>query len=172
MFPAGYTSESPPDSETALKLRPRVTKTFLKGLIAIGVFSIFLEITPANFVHYLIFLALSVGVLLMFVGIKYATKIEISEDGLTVKRLFRAVDSVSYQDILDLSVSQGMLARRFDCGTIFIILKSGSGSVRLMGGGVGEQLEDVPRPSHVYDLLSSKLSPFGGSGDDLETSRD
>ncbi|HXW95220.1 MAG TPA: PH domain-containing protein [Nitrososphaerales archaeon] len=172
MFPAGFTSESPSDPETVLKLRPRVTKTFLKGLIAIGVFSIFLEITPANFVHYLIFLALSIGVLLIFVGVKHETKIEISEDGLRVKRLFRAVDSVSYQDIMDISVSQGMLARRFDCGTVFIILKSGSGSVRLMGGGAAEQLEDVPGPSHVYDLLSSRLSPFGGSDDDLEKSGD
>lgn len=166
MFPAGSTSESIPDSRATLKLRPRVTKTFLKGLLAIGVFSIFLEITPANFVHYLIFLAISIGLLLILIAVKYATKIEISDDGLTVKRLFRAVDSVRYQDILDISVSQGFLAKRFDCGTVFMLLKSGSGSVHVMGGGVGEQLEDIPKPNYIRDLLSSRLSPFGGGGDD------
>jgi uncharacterized membrane protein YczE len=166
MSPAGSTSESLSDSKTTLKLRPVVAKRFLKGLIGIGVFSVFLEITPANLVHYLIFLAIAVGLLLIMVGIKYATKIEISEDGLTVKRLFRAVESVRYQDILDISVSQGLLARRFGCGTVIMVLKSGSGSVRLMGGGVAEQLEDVPEPNYIYDLLSSKLSPFAGSNDD------
>lgn len=120
-------------------------------------------------VHYLIFLAISVGLFLVLVGIKYATKIKISEDGLTVKRLFRAIDSVRYQDILDISVSQGPLARRFNCGTVFMLLKSGSGSVRLIGGGVAEQLEGVPRPNYVCDLLSSRLSPFAGSGDDTLT---
>ena len=149
-----------------MRLRPKVAKTFLKGLIAIGVFSIFLQINPANFVHYLIFLAITVGMLLVAVGVKYGTKIEISEDGLTVKRLFRAVDSVRYQDILDISVSQGVLAKRFDCGTVYIILKAGRGSVRLMGGGVAEQLEDVPKPNYVSDLLSSRLGPFAGSGKD------
>jgi hypothetical protein len=165
-LPAGSTSEGLSDSEVTLKLRPNVAKTFLKGLIAIGVFSIFLEVTPANIVHYLIFLAISVGLLLVVVGIKHATRIEISEEGLTVKRLFRAVDSVRYEDILDISVSQGLLARRFDCGTVFMILKSGRGSVRLMGGGVAEQLEDVPRPKYICEMISSKLSPFAGSGDD------
>jgi hypothetical protein len=97
------------------------------------------------------------------VGIKYATKIEISDNGLTVKRLFRAVDSVRYEDILDISVSQGLLAKRFDCGTVFMLLKSGSGSVHLIGGGVGEQLEDVPKPNYICDLLTSKLGPFSGS---------
>jgi uncharacterized membrane protein YdbT with pleckstrin-like domain len=167
MFPAGSTTESAPDSKATLRLRPKVAKTFLKGLIAIGVFSIFLQVTPATFVHYLIFLAISIGLLLVVVAIKYATKIEIAEDGLTVKRPFRAVDSVRYQDILDISVSQGVLAKRFDCGTVFMILKSGRGSVRLMGGGVGEQLEDVPKPNYVCDLLTAKLGPFGeSSGDD------
>jgi uncharacterized membrane protein YdbT with pleckstrin-like domain len=166
MLPAGSTSESLPDSKATLQLRPVVAKRFLKGLIGIGVFSIFLEVTPANLVHYMTFLAISLGLLLVLVGIKYATRIEISEDGLTVKRLFRAVDSVRYQDILDISVSQGLLARRFDCGTVFVLLKSGSGSVRLMGGGVAEQLEDIPKPNYICDLLSSKLSPFAESSDD------
>ena len=165
-MPAGSTSEGPSNSGATLKLRPTVAKTFLKGLIALGVLSIFLEITPANFVHYLIFLAISVGLILVVVGVKHATKIEISDEGLTVKRLFRPMDSVRYEDILDIAVSQGVLARRFDCGTVFMILKSGRGSVRLMGGGVAEQLEDIPQPNRVSDLISSKLGPFAGSGDD------
>ncbi|HYC12479.1 MAG TPA: PH domain-containing protein [Nitrososphaerales archaeon] len=162
MSPAGSTSEGPAEPAT-LRLRPRVAKTFLKGLIAIGVFSIFLEITPANLVHYLIFLAISVGLLLIVVGIKYETRIEIFDEGLTVKRLFRGADSVRYQDILDISVSQGVLAKRFDCGTVFMILKAGRGSVRLMGGGVAEQLEDIPSPNHVCDLISSRIGPFGAT---------
>jgi len=163
MSPAGSTSEGPSGT---LRLRPRVSKTFLKGLIAVGVFSVFLEITPANFVHYLIFLCISVGLLAVVVAIKRQTRIEISDEGLTVKRLFRAAESVRFQDILDISVSQGVLAKRFDCGTVYMILKSGKGSVRLMGGGVAEQLEDVPNPEAVCDLITSRLGPYAAGGSD------
>lgn len=156
MSPAGSTSEGVP-----LKLRPNVAKTFLKGVIAIGVFSIFLQINPSTFVHYLIFLALTVGALLVLVGMKWATRIEISEEGIKVKRLFKAVETVRYQDIADIAVSQGILARRFDCGTVYVVLKAGRGSVRMMGGGVAERLEDVPKPNYISDLLTSRLSPFG-----------
>ncbi|HXW37349.1 MAG TPA: PH domain-containing protein [Nitrososphaerales archaeon] len=168
MSPAGSTSSVQAEKGRALVLRPAVSKTFLKGLIAIGAFSIFLQINPATFTNYLIFLALSVGLVSVVVALKHQTKIEIGDESLTVKRLFRPKSIVRYLDILDISVSQGMLARRFDCGTVFMLLKSGGGgSVHVMGGGVAEQLEDVPKPKYISDLISSKLSPFAGGPEDL-----
>jgi hypothetical protein len=41
-----------------------------------------------------------------------------------------------------------------------MILKSGEGSVKLMGGGRAERLEDIPSPQLVYDYIAARLGPF------------
>ena len=156
---AGYSSESP---EGRLVLRPTIVKTFLKGIIALAAFSVFLQLSWANAVHYLIFVSLYVGFLLAFVLLRNRSRFELGDESIEIKRVFRSATSVRYQDIIDISVAQGVLARRFKCGTVFIILKGGSGSVKLLGGGVGEQLEEVPDPQTVCDLITSKLSPYSG----------
>lgn len=143
-----------------MTLRPTVAKTFVKGIIGIAIFSVFLQLSWANLVHYLIFLTIVMGFLLIFLVLKRSSTFELGEETLVVKRLFRAANSVRYQDILDVSISQGMLARRFKCGTVFLLLKSRKGSVRTIGGGVAEQLDDIPHPDRAYRLILSKLSPF------------
>lgn len=158
LSPAGSTSED--GLEGRLILRPTIAKTFLKGVIGIAVFSVFLQLNWANLVHYLIFLGISLGLLLAFVLLKRSSTFQLGDESLVVKRLFRAANSISYQDVLDISVAQGMLARRFHCGTVFLLLKSGRGGARAMGGGVAELLEDVPHPDRVYELIASRLSPY------------
>jgi uncharacterized membrane protein YdbT with pleckstrin-like domain len=145
--------------KSQLLLRPNITKTFLKGAIAIGLFSIVLNIS-GNVVNYLIFLVLSFGLLSLFALVKHHSKFSVSLDRITIKRFLRAENVVLYTDIIDLSVAQGMLARRFDCGTVFMILKQGTGSVRIMGGGIAERLDDIPHPNYIQELITSKLSPF------------
>jgi uncharacterized membrane protein YdbT with pleckstrin-like domain len=161
MSPAGSTSDTSGGGGTTL--RPQVAKTFVKGLIAIGVFSLFLEVSPANFLNYLIFLGLSIGVLVFAALSKRASTFRLEEGSLTVKRFLQRPTSIAYQDIADLSVGQGLLAKRFGCGTVYLILKSGRGSMRVVGGGAAERLDDVKDPFKVYEELSGKLSPFTGS---------
>ncbi|MDA4122332.1 MAG: PH domain-containing protein [Thaumarchaeota archaeon] len=158
---AGYSSDGGP--EETLILRPTSIKTFLKGVIGVAVFSIFLQLSPANLVHYLIFLSACLGLLGGFVLLRRVSAFELGEDSIIVKRIFRAPYSISYSDIIDISVAQGAMARRFNSGTVFLILKGGRGGVRLMGGGSGEQLEEVHDPRHVRDIIAAKLSPFSSS---------
>jgi hypothetical protein len=158
MSPAGSSSEVGP--EGPLTLRPTVAKTFLKGVIAIAAFSVFLQLSWANLVHYLIFLSLYFAFLLALMLLKRGSVFELGDESILVRRYFRTTNSVRYQEILDVSVAQGMLARRFHCGTVFLLLKAGKGSVRVMGGGVAEQLEDVSDPDRVYEFITSRLSPF------------
>jgi len=159
MFPAGSSSK---DVEGG-PFRPVVLKTFLKGAIAVAVLSVFLEINPKTYVNYLIFLAITLGTAAALSMVKRQTRFRIDDEGIHVKRMFQKPSVVKYDNIYDVSLSQGMLARRFNCGTVFLILKAGRGSVRLMGGGTAEKLEDVRNPDGVLDLVSSKLGPFGRS---------
>jgi uncharacterized membrane protein YdbT with pleckstrin-like domain len=155
---AGYTSEERP--EGPLTLRPTIVKTFLKGVIAIAVFSVFLQLSWANAAHYLIFLGIYFGFLVAFLVLRNRSTFVLGDESIEIKRVFRRPNSVRYQDIIDISVSQGFLARRFNCGTVLLILKSGTGNVKLLGGGVGESLEEVPNPQRVSEFISSKLSPY------------
>lgn len=144
-------------------LHPTVLKTFTKGVIAIAVFSVFLEVNSKTFVNYLIFLAVSFAFLGLIVLVKHRARYELGEDSLLIKRFLRKPNLVSYGDIGDMSVAQGMLARRFGCGTVYMILKEGKGSVRVLGGGSAEQLEDVHDPNGVFNLISSRIGPFAQS---------
>jgi len=165
LWPAGSSSDGAaggPEEGSPLFLRPTVAKTFLKGVLAVAAFSVFLQLSWANLVHYLIFLGVYFAFLLSLMLLKRADSFVLGYDSISIHRPFRRPASVSYRDILDISVSQGVLARRFRCGTVFLILKAGEGSVKLLGGGVAEQLEDVHDPQRVCDLITSRLSPYSG----------
>jgi hypothetical protein len=142
------------------RLRPAVRKTFIKGVIAIGAFSLFLEINPSTLGNYLIYLALSVGLLVAYAFAKQRTVFEFGEEGLEVRRLLRKPKCIRYHDVTDIVISQGTLAKRFNCGSVYLVLKRGGGNVRLMAGGTAERLEDVPDPDGVFEVVSSRLSPF------------
>lgn len=138
-------------------------KTFVKGLIAIAIFSVFLQITPAHLWNYLIFLAITISAAGAISLIKKRSVFTLDANGIKVKRFLKRPSMVAYENILDISVSQGLLARRFHCGTVYFILKSGEGSVKVMGGGIAERLEDVPDPDRVYERVSSRLGLFAPS---------
>jgi uncharacterized membrane protein YdbT with pleckstrin-like domain len=159
--PAGYSEDSgdPMSARKPLVLRPAIKKTLIKGAIAIGAFSLFLNIA-SNLVNYLIFLGLAFGLLGLFMLYKWESKFLISEDNVVIKRALGKERTINYRQILDMSVAQGMLARRFNCGSLFMILKEGRGGVNMMGGGVAERMEDIPDPNYIYELISSRLGPY------------
>jgi membrane protein YdbS with pleckstrin-like domain len=141
-------------------IRPTVTKTFFKGLIAIGVFSLFLEVNPSNIVNYFIFLAISIGLVLAYMGAKRSVKYTISATTLSIAALFRAEKIIPYTEIEGLTVSQGILAKRFHCGSIYIQLGGArKGSFISFTGGMAESLRDVKNPSEIYDRIASALNP-------------
>lgn len=157
MSPAGSSNNSDPNSE--LTLRPSVAKTFIKGVIGIAVFSVFLNIS-SNFVNYLIFLCLTLGLLGGLVFIKHLSTFVLGEETIVIKRFLHQANTIAYTDVLDMSIAQGFLAKRFRCGSVYMILKHGRGSVKILGGGTAERLDDVPNPVYIHELISSKLGPF------------
>ena len=67
---------------------------------------------------------------------------------------------IPYLDIVGLSISQGVLAKRFKCGSVFLVLKNGRGNTRIMGGGTAEKLEDVRDSDALRKSVADRTSLF------------
>jgi uncharacterized membrane protein YdbT with pleckstrin-like domain len=143
-----------------ITLRPSVTKTFAKGGIAIAVFSIFLNVTPSKLLNFAIFIAISLLMVLGYASLKKTNEYVLTEKSITMRSLLRAEKVINYSDISDLSVSQGVLARKFDCGTIFINVRAKPAPYAALGGGMAEVLRDVKHPSEICETISSHLQLF------------
>lgn len=141
-------------------LKSNVTKTLAKGTIGLAVFSLFLEVNPSNFVNFLVFLGISYVLLLMYMIFKRSAVYKIDDAGISVGRPFRREIRVTYENVQGLSYAQGMLAKRFGCGTVYIELKRGRGTHRELGGGEVLALRDVPRPVEVYNEISDMTGPL------------
>jgi membrane protein YdbS with pleckstrin-like domain len=141
-----------------LVLRPAVAKSFVKGTIAIAVFSVFLQVNPSNVVKYLLFLGLYYAFIGCYMYLKHAAAYTIDEAGITLKGFLHGARLVPYSDIVNLSIAQGLLARRFGCGTVFIDTKGSAGSARTFEGSSAEALRDVRNPTSVVEAISSRLS--------------
>jgi hypothetical protein len=61
-----------------------------------------------------------------------------------------------YADVADVTVSQGFLARRFGCGTVFLNLKHLRGHVKTIGGSA-EALRDVPDPYRISSDIQGRI---------------
>ena len=149
--------------ESEQVLRPNVTKTLLKGTIGLAVFSVFLEVNASNFVNYLIFLAASYAMLLVYMLYKRSAVYRVGDNGIRVRGPFGKDIEVAYENVQGLSYSQGMLAKRFGCGTVYIELKRGKGTHRTLAGEPVLGLRDVPRPVEVYNAISSMIGPFASA---------
>jgi membrane protein YdbS with pleckstrin-like domain len=148
-------------SSDELLIRPAVTKTFFKGLIAIGVFSLFLEVNLSNLLNYLIFLAISLSLILCYMGAKWSARYMIGKGGVTIYALWRAEKNIAYSEIQGITISQGILAKRFHCGSIYLQLApSRKGSYISLSGTTAETLRDVKNPQEVYETIVSAMNPF------------
>lgn len=144
-------------------MKSNVTKTFVKGTIALAIFSLFLEVSLSNFVNYLVFLGVSYVILLVYMVFKRSTVYRIDDSGISVQRPFRMKIDVTYENVLGLSYVQGMLAKRFGCGTVYIELKRGRGTHRTMEGGAVLGLRDVPQPVELYNEIANMIGPFASA---------
>ncbi len=147
-------------SELELVVRPTVQKSLVKGLTAIGIFSLFLQVNISNLGNYFIFVAISLTLVLGYMGMKRSTRYMINDKGVSIIPFFRAEKTISYTDIVEMSVSQGILAKRFGCGTIFLQLGQKKGSYIAIGRGMAEVLKDVKNPTGIYDRITSAMSPY------------
>ncbi|MCL5068709.1 MAG: hypothetical protein M1368_10215 [Thaumarchaeota archaeon] len=150
-MPVGYTNDAAIPSKTS----PAILKTFIKGIIGIAVFSLFLDINPSTIVSFLVFVTISIGILGIFVMIKKLTVFEFCDEFIVIRRLFAKPRYVRYNDIVGTSISQGFLAKRMNCGSVFLMLRKGRGNSRMLGGGSAERLEDIPEPQKVCDYFAS-----------------
>jgi PH (Pleckstrin Homology) domain-containing protein len=148
--------------QSEITLRSNVTKSLLKGTVAIAAFSVFLEI-QSHFLSYLIFLAISYSSVGLYMIFKESTIYEMDESGITIKRPFRADLRVPFENVRELSVSQGILAKRFECGTLYIELKKGKGSHTSSTGRGVYVLKDIPHPQDVSREIADKVGPFAPS---------
>ncbi len=147
-------------SQSDLVMHPTVRKTFVKGILAVALFSLFLNVSISNLLNYGLFVLISVGVILFYMVEKRSSRYEIGEDGLVIVSPLRARKFINYSEIVDMSLSQGPLAKRFNCGTVFIFLKGRRGGYMSLGGGAAEALRDVTDPKRVYDNIASRLVPY------------
>jgi uncharacterized membrane protein YdbT with pleckstrin-like domain len=154
----GSTRILPLQSGTVLK--PNVAKTFVKGTIGLAVFSIFLEVNASNLVNYFIFLGISYVLLFVYMILKRSATYRIDESGISMERPFQREVRVAYENVHGLSYAQGMLAKRFGCGSVYIELKRGKGTHRALGGGEALALRDVARPVEVYNEISDRIGPL------------
>jgi len=139
-------------------LHPAVLKTIFKGTIALAVFSLFLQVNAQTLVDFLSFVALYYVFLGAYVFQKRSSTYILGHDSIDMKSLFRAPRSVSYSDIESLAISQGILAKRFNCGTVYLNLIHKGGKIKVLGGGgSAEAIRDVTNPKRLLEELEGKI---------------
>lgn len=93
-------------------------------------------------------------------GAKWSARYVIGSTGVSIIPLMRAEKNISYTEIEGLSISQGILAKRFHCGSIYIQLGSRrKGSYMSLTGEMAETLRDVKNPKEVYERIASAMNP-------------
>jgi uncharacterized membrane protein YdbT with pleckstrin-like domain len=143
-----------------MTLRSNVTKSLIKGTVAFAALSVFLQINPSTLRNYLIFVAIYYSLLATYMIFKESTVYTLDESGIRIKRPFRKEIAVTYEGVSDISYAQGMLARRFRCGTVYVELKRGKGTHTASTGAGLYILRDVPNPVNIYEELLSRVGPF------------
>lgn len=129
-----------------LVVRPKISKTIVKGTFLILIFSIFLNVSKIeNFIE---FLLISFSLLLSYSLLKYLNYYEIGETYIVVHNLL-STKRIEYSEIEDGFLSQGLLARKFNCGSIYIILKGGKGV---------EILKDIPEPEKIEEVIRQRIT--------------
>jgi hypothetical protein len=134
-----------------------IFKTFFKGTIALAIFSIFLQVNSGTVIDFLSF----VGIYYLFLGFymfqKRSNSYILGRDGVEFQSFLRAPRLVKYPDIDSIAVSQGFLAKRFDCGTVYLNLRHHGGRIKILGGGSAEAIRDVKSPALVRNEIENKI---------------
>jgi hypothetical protein len=157
MLPATYTSA---DFEESKKLRSNVSKSLLKGTIAVAILSVFLQINPSTYLNYVIFLVLCYAMIGAYMIFKGTTQYILGDTGIAIRRPLRKEILIAYSNVGELSYAQGMLAKRFGCGSVYLALKKGKGTHTSSTGQSAFVIKDIPGPLDVYNEISRYTSPF------------
>jgi Bacterial PH domain len=145
--------------QSEITLRSNSTKSLLKGTIAVAALSLFLEI-QTHPLSYILYLAITYFFIGLYMFYKESTVYRLDESGVTIKRLFRGDLQVAYENIGELGVSQGILAKRFGCGTLYLELKKGKGSHTSSTGRGVYALRDIPHPQDISREIADRIGPF------------
>lgn len=97
-------------------------KTTIKATILIAIFSIFLEVTPKNFLNYLIFLTVSYALVIIYIMWKRNFKYTITDSDIEVRN-FLVYHKILSRNITEIFATSGYLQRRFGLESIYIISK-------------------------------------------------
>ncbi|ADN50762.1 PH domain-containing protein [Vulcanisaeta distributa] len=123
-------------------IRPIVRKTVIKGTIVLAIFSLFLEITPSRIINYIIFVILWYVLLSIYILWKQRHEYCIEDKLITIRGL-TGVRTVDLRQVVDCFISQGILAKHFNCGSIYLVLQNGKVII----------IRDIPQPNTYYELL-------------------
>ncbi|WP_252900613.1 PH domain-containing protein [Vulcanisaeta sp. JCM 14467] len=63
-------------------------------------------------------------------------------------RGFTGIKTIDLGQVIDCFVSQGILARRFNCGSIYLILRNGKVII----------MRDVPQPNVYYEIICKGIN--------------
>ena len=123
-----------------------------------AIFSLFLQISSKTLPAFIVFVLLFYAFLGAYMLLKYSNIYTLDRNGIEMRAFLRAARNVNYSEIESLSVSQGFLAKRFGCGTVYLNLRHKGGRIRILGGGSAEAMRDVKSPKSCEQLIESKLS--------------
>ncbi|GGM67735.1 hypothetical protein GCM10007108_02210 [Thermogymnomonas acidicola] len=127
-------------------------KTLIKGTILVAIFSIFLDISRRTFISYLEFLGVTYLLLAIYIWWKTTVRVIINSDQVEVKS-FLSTKRFRISDIQDLFYNQGILQRKFDLISIYVITKRGNILIKDLRDGrhVYEALDAAYRANHAGD---------------------
>ena len=140
-------------------LRPIISKTMVKALIPLVIILPLLNVSKLS--SLLIFILIYWVMVMAYALFKHAHTYEVTSDYIEFRGLFGRGMRLKYWDIEDVLVSQGLLARIFDCGSVILITSSRSRQIMLIGGGYGARLWDVKEPWNVQKLIINRLRELG-----------
>ena len=140
-------------------LRPMITKTLVKAVIPLLIILPLLNISKLT--SLLVFILIYWVMVMAYALFKHAQAYEITSDYIEFKGLIGRGMRLKYWDIEDVLVSQGPLARLFNCGSVILITSSGGRQVMILGGGYGVRLWDVKEPWGVQKLIINRLRELG-----------
>ncbi|MDG6920161.1 MAG: PH domain-containing protein [Nitrososphaerota archaeon] len=149
--------------ESERRLKSNVTKSLIKGTVALAALSVFLKIDANTLPGYLLFMGVSYALIGAYMYNKGYTTYTIGDTGISIKKRFGREQHVAYSNIQGFGYSQGMLARRFKCGSVFVELKQGKGSHRSPEGLGVVILKDVPDPIGLIKELEDLMGPYAAA---------
>ena len=128
-----------------LVTRPTAAKTIVKGTVLIFAFSLFLDFY--KIFAFLAFLAIVYAMLFLYIAWKKSHVYEFRDEEILIKTPF-STKRILYSQIDDAFISVGFLAKRFNCGSIYLILKDRRVEI----------IKDIPNPEHAFEILRRKVA--------------